>query len=455
MKKKLLAVAIIICQTIVVNAQLNNDTFVFRDDVNIDYNLYPQNNDVDKDSLKIISAVKIGSNASKYIITISSDSSYINVYSSDNTLDTATFYYKTIHRNTTIDSAFVYFQRKVLVADVYPGDCNRDNLVNHFDIFPIGQLYQKYGDPRNNADTNLSFTPKKVRNWFFQIGNLNAKNADIDGNGIIDNRDIAQLPRNFGNAKGNYNPILSTGSNTVQLRLSISDTVDLLSATGQVSIPILISSPAKISSYGIGYSYTVRVYNKSNFPPDSFYPHTKYIRTNIWDEKQTLFIKDTVSFQEHVNVAYCRNTFSNGDMDPQAGIVEIIVDEVLLGIAKPEDLSYVNILLKEVALIDNNYNTIPITPVSKRIYFRKAKSSINNSIPDKIKVYPTLIDNSITIERLSNQEESYTIYNSIGQQILKGNLRTKTTVLSELNWSSGIYHLKLDSTAQIVKLYKF
>lgn len=435
-------------------SQLKPDSFVFRDDIDIDYNLSVRNNDTDKDSLKIVNVVKLGSNASKYTLTISSDSFLVQIFSADNSLDSSTFYYVTKHKNGSLDSTFVFFERKAVATTIYPGDCNKDNLVNHLDVFPIGIFYGKTGYPRNNSDTSIVFQPRKSQNWFFQTGGINASHADVDGNGIVDISDATKYQSNFGNAKGNYSPNLSGNSSTVQLKLSISDTIDLTSSTGKIQIPVLIVSPTIVNAYGIGYSYTIRVLNKSKAPFDSFYPHTKYLESTIWPDKLDLFVKDTISFREHVNVAKVRRNQANGDMDPQAGVIEVVTDEVLLGIANQKDLTYINILLKEVSLVDKELNTIPLTPISKRIYFRKAASSIQSIVNEKIMVYPTLIDDFYSIEKLSTKKISYTIFNSFGQVIESGVLNSNLNYLSANSWPTGVYYLKIDNNSEVVKLQK-
>lgn len=454
MKRNLLILSIVICSFHLAHSQLKSDSFIFRNDIDIDYNLPVRNNDTDKDSLRIISFTKLGANAPKYTLAISTDSLIIHIFSNDNTLDSSSFYYTTKHKNGVIDSTIVFFERKAVSTQVYPGDCNKDNLVNHLDIFPIGLFYKKTGYPRNNADTSISFLPKKSQNWFFQTNGINASHADVDGNGIVDDQDLAKYQANFGNAKGNYMPNLSGNSPSVQLKLSIGDTVDLSSTTGKINIPVLIVSPTPINAYGIGYSYTIRVLNKSNAPFDSFYPHTKYFKTNIWADQLKLHVIDTISFREHTNVATVRYNQANGEMDPQAGIIEVVTEEVLLGIASQTDLSYINILLKEVSLVDNNLNSIPITPISKRIYFRKAASGIQSKVNDKVQVYPTLIDDSYSIEKLSAKPIDYMIFNSLGQVVESGRLTSTMNYLSAKSWSTGVYYLKINTNSVVIKLQK-
>ena len=453
MRKLLLLIYLTSCTWLYTNAQLGRDSFYFRDDMNVDYHLLVKLNDVNGTTSKIVGWTKFGQDTSLYTIQISADSNYIMVKSTSTALTIGNFWYIT-KLGSSIDSTTVFFERKSMVGDVYPGDCNKDNLVNHMDLFPIGLAFGQSGSPRNIADTNISFgVPKKVNNWFFELRGINAKHADVDGNGLVDENDIIQLRRNFGKDKGNYTPILSFASNEVKLELSIPDTIKLNSTVGKLSVPIVINSPNKINAYGLGFSYTVRIYDKNSVAQSKYYPYTKYNRTNVWDEFTTLYLMDTTSYLEHVNVAYSKRNQNNGDLDPQGGIIDIIIDDILIGIANPGEQTHLNIYLKEVALIDKNYNTIPITPVSKRIYLQKATSSIKNTDFMGWSVYPTKIDHNLTILNPLAKKANYMIYNSLGQLISSGPMLEKVEILTSI-WPSGLYYIKNDLNSEVIKVQK-
>lgn len=454
MRKLIVLINLLASAVYSLEAQLGKDSFYFRNDMHANYNLYVKLNDSNAHQLRIIEVKKMGLDTNLYTLEISTDSNFINIKSPNISLVQGNFMYKTI-LGSAIDSTTVYFERKSMVGDLYPGDCNRDNLVNHMDLFPIGIMYGKHGSPRNLADTNLIFNvPKKVNNWFYEVRGINAKHADVDGNGWVDENDLAQLKRNFGQDKGNYLPIFSYASNDVKLTLSIPDTVKLLTSKSTLSVPIVINSPTPVNAYGLGFSYTVRLYDKDNIAQSRFYPYTKYNRTNVWDELTTLYLIDTQSHKEHVNVAYCRKNHVNGDMDPQGGIIDIIIEDVLIGIANPGEQTFLNIYLKEVALIDNNYNTIPISPISKRIYLQKATSSIVNAT-DYLgwSAYPTSIENQLTILNPLSKKGHYMIYNALGQLITSGTMSNKVEI-STGSWPQGIYFIKNDLNSEVIRVQK-
>lgn len=442
---------LVILQYSISLAQLSNDSFQFRDDMNIDYNLYVKRNDpISSASHKIVDVLKVGTNSSAYSLSISSDSMFINIKSSDNTLISGSFWYK-----TSTDSAIVFFEKLAMAADIFPGDCNKDNLVNHFDLFPIGLMLGQYGSPRNLSDTNIDFVvPKKAQNWFFGLRGINAKHADVDGNGIIDENDIIQYRRNIGKSKGNYLPVFSFASNDVKLVVTMPDTV-VLGNSPTISMPIKIVSPTPLDAYGLGFSYTVRVNDPSVTAQSRFYPST-YRRSDVWDEFSTLHLTDTISYPEHINVVYCRRNQINGGMGDQAGIVDITIDEVLLGLPNPGSVNFINVYLKEVTLIDNYYNTISISPVSKRLYLQKASSSIQetNNIEDNINVFPTVIENEFMMSSdIASKKIEYSICDALGQIICQGNFQSKE-IINTKSWASGFYFIRNSLNSQVKRLIK-
>jgi len=74
---------------------------------------------------------------------------------------------------------------------VYPGDANRDGLVNEADILPIGRFWRLQGPPRSQPYTDLSMQPARA----FPV--RAAAHADCDGNGIVDSADVCPIAEFF------------------------------------------------------------------------------------------------------------------------------------------------------------------------------------------------------------------------------------------------------------------
>ncbi len=77
---------------------------------------------------------------------------------------------------------------------VWPGDANTDGLVNLKDVITISQYLGTLGISRANASN--SWINQKIENWN-RPGLINAKNADSNGDGKVDQEDINTVIANF------------------------------------------------------------------------------------------------------------------------------------------------------------------------------------------------------------------------------------------------------------------
>ena len=440
---------------------LRNDNYILRSDIGLNYYLRVLNNDTPNINLiKITSVVRLGSSASLYTSGVI-DSSFVLIASASPDTFSGSLQYKGINNLGQIDSAIITFTRQVISPSVRPGDANNDNLVNHFDIFPIGLLYNRRGDSRHNSDTNIEFNvPKRIADWTFGVNNLNGKFADIDGNSVINQTDFEKLKLNLGQSAGTYSPKLSDTIGSNLMRLDFKDTIEVSSIdSGKIRVPIKLVSPNSILSYGLGFSISMR--NKmENTTQDTFFHRYKYLQPStesLWQGpsgKDILFIEDKNSRPNHTNLAYSRKDGKNDNIDSDLGVVEIIVDEILLGKVDKTKYSRILLSISDLALIDNSYNTIPVKPVSKYVYFKSNTASISNPDQSILLVYPTLIQSGFTILSDDKKPINFTIYNAIGQSVYNSTLQEDETKISTSNWSNGLYYLKLVDSEKVYKLVK-
>lgn len=435
-----------------------NDSFIFRSDTGLDYTVRVVRNDSSAINSRL-TVYNVSPNSSLYNVIIPVSDSQ-SIYITSTTSDTFSGIIRYWVRDTAgnIDSALVSFKRRLIPETIYPSDANNDNLVNHFDIFPIGLMYNKYGEVRHSAERNTTFGPARAVDWSTQASNINGKYADVDGNGEINAKDISDISKHLGSSKGNYIPRLSDTNSLNTMRFNISDTVYLSSQdSGKIQLPIKMSSG--IASYGIGYSMSVENRNKTN-GLDTFYNKYSYKNlpfNNTWNNEPNnnlLLITDNKSRVNHLNIALSKTSGMNGGSSGDLGIVEIVVDDILLGLPNPGDVGRLHVSIKDIALIDNNYNLIPIKPVSKYIYIAKSSASIASNHLNAITVYPTLVESRFIIEKNNLQPIEYKIFNAIGQLIKTGSIKTDKTYIDCETWSTGLYYLRTSESNQTYKLLK-
>ena len=90
---------------------------------------------------------------------------------------------------------------------VWPGDANFDNITDNFDLLNIGLAFGITGPERifSNPDSSdiaagveIAWEAKEAEDWDFRfITGLNAKHADCNGDGIINEEDIRAIEENY------------------------------------------------------------------------------------------------------------------------------------------------------------------------------------------------------------------------------------------------------------------
>ncbi|MEM7367234.1 MAG: FG-GAP-like repeat-containing protein [Bacteroidota bacterium] len=80
---------------------------------------------------------------------------------------------------------------------VYPGDTNDDQLVDMWDLLPIGIKYNMAGPSRPIPGTDWS--GQAAIDWADSLANgVNTKHVDADGNGLIDMNDVLLVDNHYG-----------------------------------------------------------------------------------------------------------------------------------------------------------------------------------------------------------------------------------------------------------------
>lgn len=152
--------------------------------------------------------------------------------------------------NATADYAVVVRTRQCNADSVWPGDANGDFTVNIYDPLAIAIANGQTGATRPGANT--TWTAQACTNWtgVFITNNTNMKHADCNGDGTVNNTDLAAVASNYGltHPKGGRNK--STGANDLYF-----DMTNVRIAPGAVvSIPIKLGSSTQTISdvYGVG-----------------------------------------------------------------------------------------------------------------------------------------------------------------------------------------------------------
>lgn len=149
---------------------------------------------------------------------------------------------------TVVDSCNVY------VANVWPGDCNYDLIVNMADALHIGLGYGATDAVRPGA-TNAWYAQPMV-DWSQNYVNCNYKHGDADGNGVIDINDTLPVSLNYSLTHPfRYGqPVAPAVAPSLELVCSV-DTVGLQTLV-QIDVVLGTNALPMDSLYGISFRIT-------------------------------------------------------------------------------------------------------------------------------------------------------------------------------------------------------
>lgn len=394
-----------------------------------------------------------------YLFTIVGDKVLLTDTSTSN--DFISFNY-IIRNSLRSDSstASVSIRKYDILTKVFPGDMNSDSLVNHLDLLNLGVNYGRYGSPRRNNDANINFNSYVSSNWPNSNGVFNARLADADGNGEVEDADFNGLQINYAKNSGVYTPLFSPPSSTVFLKANPfkTDTIYVDSSFGsaQWNQTVGIEAVNNQIMYGLGFSYITSVYKNgallSKGPKTSF----KY-RDSSWIGKKNgdMFYIDTFAKNFEKNEASIVNKKGfNSSGKGEMGIVEIVVEEVDIGKINFNDLVEVRIDFSQITYIDKNYNLIPISGKPQSVFIRnKNKASLQSLLKSTVRLHSNLIEESLIIYSDYTKNIQIQVFDAYGNKILEPIDIRNQALFSTVSWSHGIYFLTT-SEGHVFKLLK-
>jgi hypothetical protein len=434
-----------------------NDSFEIRKDTGSYFLNVLRNDSLPATGINTISSIF---NASPgYLYTIVGD----NVLLTDTSIINDTFEFSYVLKNSLrsdSSTASVSIRKYDILTNVFPGDMNSDSLVNHIDLLNLGVNYGRYGSPRRNNDANINFNSYVSPNWSNSIGIFNARLADANGNGEVDDTDFNGLQANYNKNRGVYLPLFSPPSSTVFLKaLPLkSDTIYVDSSFGSTQWiqDVGIDAVNNQSMYGLGFSYNTVVY-KNGILQTKEPKTTLKFNDSSWIGKKNsdMFYIDTFAKNFGKNEASIVNKKGfNSSGKGEMGIVEIVVEEVDIGKINFNDLVEVRIDFSQITYIDKNYNLIPISGKPQSVFIRnRSNASLQSLLKSSVRLHSNLIQESLIIYSDYTKNIQIQVFDAYGNKILEQEDIRNQAVFSTASWSHGIYFLTT-SEGQVFKLLK-
>jgi len=349
------------------------------------------------------------------------------------------------------------------VADcVWPGDVNRDKGVTAKDYLYAGVLAgQNISDGIPRAISSTDWFGFNADNWSVDLHGINAKNADVNGNGVINQIDLQGIDANFGLNRDDFiygQEILvpQAGSNILDLVLADND-VDV--ATAQlfdriIELEIYLNGPSSntLSPEIHGLSFDMRfdtnmitpfVILTSNgnqvFQHDFAYMNDQYrggpeLRELRGDNK--------------IQYAFTNyNGISATEGGQLVGQNIYVKDEAAT--SNPDGRDTVIIKFYNVCAVDANGDEMPMDASYDTLYLSNLAidpdltSGVKELSDLQVELYPNPVNEVLNVELEEPVSGRVTVFDLNGK-ILDNSLFEKgSATLSLDNYPAGVYYLRV------------
>ncbi len=321
---------------------------------------------------------------------------------------------------------------------VYPGDVNKDGIVNYKDIALMGSITRKEGKERT---TPLIFAPHNVENWAENFANnINHKHADTDGNGRISYTDNGIINSFYNRTTPNYQKaqdVYATQGDDIKLDLmdfgKVIDYKNLLSDYFQQFV-ININSK-EIQSLGFQIEIdTNYIKIDSNFY-SSFTPISTLTNsgTHRFSYEGNKFIIDmaAVAWASNETIKATRHrSFHFLGKALASPCTKIRVRNIS---AYKKDGTPLNITAKDLELCFTNMTN----------------TDEKTAIQSPIQIAPNPFENELIVKNDATESVDIQVINVVGQVILQQQINAASNVrLNTSDLVNGIYFLKCSNGKQ-------
>ncbi|HMO37943.1 MAG TPA: T9SS type A sorting domain-containing protein [Saprospiraceae bacterium] len=321
---------------------------------------------------------------------------------------------------------------------VYPGDTNRDGLVNHFDLLNIGLGYGTGGPQRPQASAN--WTPQPAADWPEQspLSQINFKHIDTDGNGWIEWSDATII-------EANWNSTVEDGLTTPQTPTPRENGPPLYVQTAllqpglRAAFDIILGNeelPAT-DCYGLAFSIT--------YDPEALGVDESTVEVQLANNWLGTINEDLLVIQRHtpaarrIDVALVR---ADGQNRSGHGTLGQIVLETYATTTSPE----VRFKIENVRMINFAEEPQPVAPAETSATIELSTSAPNLALAQQIEIFPNPTSEQLFLRAGQLQIWQIECFDTHGR-LVQRYANTQTLPVQAL--APGHYYLRIATDAGV------
>jgi hypothetical protein len=333
---------------------------------------------------------------------------------------------------------------------VWPGDANRDLVVNNNDLLALGIGYGSTGSARHSR--GIFWNGYVANDWGTALANgKDYKNADCDGDGNIIAADTFAIILNYSLthtlklAKSEYVNGLPDLTFTIPTDTALSGTT--------INVPIMLGSSTNQANgvYGLAFSitYDPKIVDATKI---GLSLNNSWLGTNGTD---LIYITKNFGSMGRLDVGITRIDHQNISGFGKIGDLGITLkDDIALKIAAPI-YKTLTIEATQIKAISNNETIIPLNEVPKSVVVQNTavtgihKYTANTSVA----IYPNPASGSFTVNVNASDVKEMKLTNILGETVWQNTNNTNSKVVVDTqSLPAGTYYLSIiTSQDKIVK----
>ncbi|HXC05950.1 MAG TPA: cohesin domain-containing protein, partial [Bacteroidia bacterium] len=242
------------------------------------------------------------------------------------------------------------------VSNVWPGDANYDLITNNLDIVYIGMAYGQTGFVRPSA--SLNYIAQPCADWGTIFSNAtDIKNADCDGNGIVDLNDTLVVKQNYMLTHPHSMNVMANTINSAYTSLSFAPVQNSYPAGAWVSIPIQLGTAANPAPLVYGMAFSVH-YDPSQIQAGS----VSINYAGSWMVNSSNLVHLEKDFYSNARIDVGMSRINHNDVSGNGTIANLVFRVSSTATFSPIGLSF-----SQVTLLDMNQQQIPVQAVSDSV----------------------------------------------------------------------------------------
>lgn len=306
---------------------------------------------------------------------------------------------------------------------VFAGDVNRDGDVNFVDFLSFAPSFSATGDMRSPLDQNMDWVGYASSDWLdTTITSMNLKNADCNGNGVIDSADALAFLQNYRAVHNSEKSASGQQNCPYEFYFVLPDSVFL---GDSVTIGIGLDLPTQAAS---GVALELDLDTSTLINEDSL---TASFPVSWFGEEgvSTLSIQRRDPLEGQLDFALSQNTTSQvSGSGVFAEIVIVTPDEVVKKASGQELLIPLGFKETFVQLGNGSLESGCFLPDTLRVVEKQLNTALLEIERPSIEVYPNPSDNMWQINA-SQPWEKLEVVNSLGQIVYQEEVGLSMTTI--------------------------